>query len=243
MVVSKAGQEDKPTTQYVYEYPDGTTAKLYINDDYVYPMSKEQPAFWINGEYWYPNPPTGTPAFRVSGKFVYEEGASDTPKYYLGWRELAALTGCAKLRQRSLPVSQEDAPTMPKEQTVTLDEVVEAIGGEVRKSVDKYFDFLQKTVSSYPLGDTELGGKARACAEKNITMARDYMHKLSRAKNFLEVVPIHTEFMQSQLGFMGEQIKSLGEIYTKAAEEMLHAPLQTEDAIRKLSSIISPSVR
>jgi hypothetical protein len=122
---------------------------------------------------------------------------------------------------------------MPKEQTVALDELVEAIGGEVRKAVDKYFDFLQKTVSSYPLGDTELGGKAKDCAEKNITMARDYMHKLSRAKNFLEVVPIHTEFMQSQLGFMGEQIKSLGEIYTKAAEEMLHAPLPT-NAIRHL---------
>jgi hypothetical protein len=93
------------------------------------------------------------------------------------------------------------------------------------------------------LGDTELGGKAKDCAEKNITMARDYMHKLSRAKNFLEVVPIHAEFMQSQLGFMGEQIKSLGEIYTKAATEVLNAPLQT-DAIRELTpSIIPPSVR
>jgi hypothetical protein len=59
-------------------------------------------------------------------------------------------------------------------------------------------------------------------------MARDYMHKLSRAKDFLEGVPIHTEFMQSQLGFMGEQIRSMGEIYTKAAAEVLHAPLQTD---------------
>ena len=38
-------------------------------------------------------------------------------------------------------------------------------------------------------------------------------------------MPIHSEFMQSQLGFMGEQIKSLGEIYTKAAAEVLNAPL------------------
>ena len=88
---------------------------------------------------------------------------------------------------------------MPKEQNVTLDQVVEVIGGEVRKAVDKCFDFLQKTVSSYPLGDTELDGKAKDCAEKNITIARDYMHKLTRAKNFLEAVPIHTEFMQSAL--------------------------------------------
>src|SRR5271169_4899317 len=115
---------------------------------------------------------------------------------------------------------------MQKDVTITLDQVDEYIREEARKAVNKYFDFLQKTVSSYPLGDTELGGKAKDCAEKNITIARDYMHKLSRAKNFLEAVPIHTEFMQFQLGCMGEQIKSLGEIYTKAAAEVLNAPLQ-----------------
>ena len=114
---------------------------------------------------------------------------------------------------------------MPKEQKVTLDEVMEAIGGEFRKAVDKYFDFLQKTVSSYPLGDTELGGKAKHCAEKNITMARNYMHKLSRAKDFLEVVPIHTEFMQSQLASFGEQVKRVGEAYTKVATYMLNTPI------------------
>jgi hypothetical protein len=108
---------------------------------------------------------------------------------------------------------------------ITLDQFAEQVREEVRKSVDKYLDFLQKTVSSYPLGETELGGKAKDCAEKNITIARDYMHKLSRAKNFLEAVPIQTEFMQSQLGSFGEQIKSLGEIYTKGAAEMLNAPL------------------
>jgi hypothetical protein len=55
---------------------------------------------------------------------------------------------------------------MPKEQKVTLDEVVEVIGGEVRRAVDKYFDFLQKTVASYPLGDTELGGKAKTAPRR-----------------------------------------------------------------------------
>jgi hypothetical protein len=69
---------------YVYDYPDGTTAKFFIHDDYVYAMSGEQPAFWVNGGYWYPNPPTGDPAFSVKGKFVYEHPASSTPKYYLG---------------------------------------------------------------------------------------------------------------------------------------------------------------
>jgi hypothetical protein len=108
---------------------------------------------------------------------------------------------------------------------ITLDQCTDQVREEIRKTADKYFDFLQKTVSSYPLGDTELGGKAEDCAEKNITIARDYLHKLSRAKNFLEAVPIQAEFMQSQLGSLGEQIKSLGEIYAKAAAEMLNTPL------------------
>jgi len=57
---------------YVYDYPSGSTARFYIDGEYVIPMSGTQPAFWINGDHWYPNPPTGTPAFSVSGKYVYE---------------------------------------------------------------------------------------------------------------------------------------------------------------------------
>ena len=108
---------------------------------------------------------------------------------------------------------------------VTLDQVTEVMRGEIRKAVDKNLDLLQKSVSSYPLGDTELGGKAKDCAEKNLAIARDYMYKLIQANNIMEVMPIHTEFMQSQLNLFGEQIKSLGEIYTKAAAEVINAPL------------------
>jgi len=109
---------------------------------------------------------------------------------------------------------------------ITLDQVTDVTRAEVRKAVDKNFDFLQKTVSSYPLGDTELGGKAKDFAEKNITIARDYVYKLIQANNILDVVPIQSEFVQSQLSLFSEQIKSLGEIYTKAATEMLNTPIK-----------------
>jgi hypothetical protein len=108
---------------------------------------------------------------------------------------------------------------------ITLDQVTEVMRGEIRKAVDKNLDLLQKSVSSYPLGDTELGGKAKDCAEKNLANARDYMYKLIQANNIMEVMPIHTEFVQSQLNLFGEQIKSLGEIYTKAAAEVINTPL------------------
>ena len=112
---------------------------------------------------------------------------------------------------------------------ITLDQLVGQIAEEVRGSVDKYLDFLQqnlqKTVSSFPLVGTDIGEIVKVSAEKNITMARDYAHKLSRAKDFMEVVPIQTEFMQSQLAAFGEQIKSLGEAYTKLATDVLKTPI------------------
>ena len=112
---------------------------------------------------------------------------------------------------------------------ITLDQLTEHIAAEIRGSVDKYLDFLQKnlrkTTSSYPLGGTELGEIVKVSAEKNITMARDYAHKLSRAKDFMEVVPIQTEFVQAQLASFGEQIKRLGEAYTKVATDVLNTPL------------------
>jgi hypothetical protein len=130
-----------------------------------------------------------------------------------------------------------------KDRKITLDQVTEVIAEELRGSVDKYLNFLQqnlqKTVSSYPLAGTDLGEIVKVSAEKNITIARDYAHKLSRAKDLLEVVPIQTEFMQSHLASFGEQIKSLGEAYAKVATDVLKtpvAPIQTEFMQSQLAS-------
>ena len=115
----------------------------------------------------------------------------------------------------------------PTDWNVTLDQVVDLVRDEVRGAVDKYCDLLQKTVSSSKLEGTELGEKVKDGAEKNIAMTRDYLHKLSQAKDFLEVVPIQTEFMRAQLDLFGEHIKSFGETYTKTATEMLNTPIRT----------------
>jgi hypothetical protein len=109
---------------------------------------------------------------------------------------------------------------------ITLDQLLEQIRLETLGAMDKYFALLHKTNATHPFVGTELGDKAKHFAEKNITNARDYVHKLSQAKDFLEAVPIQTEFMQSQLQTFGEQIKSLGETYTKAATEMLNTPIK-----------------
>jgi hypothetical protein len=88
---------------------------------------------------------------------------------------------------------------------------------QARRAVDTYFEFLKKTVSSYPSGGNELGEKFKIQAEQNITAVHELVKSLSHAKDFQEALRIQTEFMQTQLKAFGEQATSLGEAYAKAA--------------------------
>jgi len=88
---------------------------------------------------------------------------------------------------------------------------VEKTMEQARWAVDSYFIFVQKIISSYPSGGTELGEKLKSCAEKNITATHEFVQKLSQAKNFNDIILIQTEFMQTQLNSFGEQAKSIGE--------------------------------
>ncbi len=86
-----------------------------------------------------------------------------------------------------------------------------------RGVMGQYFNFLEQTLSSYPSGGTELGEELKSYAEKNIAAAQEYVNKLSQAKDLQDVVRIQIEFMQMQFNAFGEQTKSLGEAFTKAA--------------------------
>ena len=89
-----------------------------------------------------------------------------------------------------------------------------------------YFDVMKQTLSSYPLGGSELGEKLKSYAEKNVATAHEYLNKLSQARDLQDVVRIQTEFMQMQFNAFGEQTKSLGEAFTKAATDAVKAPFQ-----------------
>ena len=88
---------------------------------------------------------------------------------------------------------------------------------QAHEALEIYFDFLKRSVSSFPSGGTELGEKLKDQSVQNIIAVRELVKKLSQAKDFEEAFRIQTEFMQSQLQAFGEQIKSLGEAYTKEA--------------------------
>ncbi len=93
-------------------------------------------------------------------------------------------------------------------------------------AVDNYFNFIQKTMSSYPLGGTEFGEKLKSYAEKNIAATNEYVLKLSQAKDLQEAIRIQTEFVQTQFNAFGEQTKSLAETFTKAATEAVKMRFQ-----------------
>jgi hypothetical protein len=103
-------------------------------------------------------------------------------------------------------------------------EAIEQATEQTRGAVDSYFNFLQQTISSYPSGGTDLGDKLKSYAEKNIAATREFVVKLSQAKDFQDVVRIQTEFMQMQMNAFGEQVKSFGEASAKAAATMAKKP-------------------
>jgi len=105
-------------------------------------------------------------------------------------------------------------------------QVVEQTMEQMQGAVDNYFNFIQETMSSYPLGGTEFGEKLKSYAEKNIAATNEYVLKLSLAKDLQEAIRIQTEFVQTQFNAFGEQTKSLAETFTKAAREAVKMRFQ-----------------
>ena len=55
---------------------------------------------------------------------------------------------------------------------------------QAHQAVDTYFDFLKKSVSSFPTGGTEFGEKLKDQSVQNITAVHDLVKKLSSGKGF-----------------------------------------------------------
>lgn len=81
-------------------------------------------------------------------------------------------------------------------------------------ALDAYFEFLKKSVSSFPSGGTELGEKLKDQGVENINALQEVVKRLSQAESFEEALRIQTAFIHSQLNLLGKQATSLGEAYT-----------------------------
>ena len=83
-------------------------------------------------------------------------------------------------------------------------------------AMKNYFGWLQSAMSATPWGSTDLNKKLLEYAAENSSAAFGYVQNLTRAKNWEDVVRIQTEFMSTQLNSLNEQVKSIGDAYTKS---------------------------
>ena len=88
-----------------------------------------------------------------------------------------------------------------------------------KHAMENYSQWLQNAMSAFPWSNTNLNRILLSNATQNVTATFAFMHKLSQAKSFQEVVKIQTEFMNAQLSSLNDQAKVIGEIYTKAAQD------------------------
>jgi hypothetical protein len=111
--------------------------------------------------------------------------------------------------------------------TTSAAHTAEQITKQTQGAMENYFGWLQTSMSALPWSNTNLNRILLQNATKNVTATVAFMHKLSQAKSFQEVVKIQTEFMEKQVNSFTEQAKILGEIYAKAAEDAVKTPFST----------------
>ena len=63
-------------------------------------------------------------------------------------------------------------------------QAVEETKEQALGAADTYFDFLNKTVASFPSGGTDFGEKLKSYAEKNIAATHEFIKQLSGRRTF-----------------------------------------------------------
>ncbi len=105
--------------------------------------------------------------------------------------------------------------------TATVAQTAEQMTKQTRGVMENYFGWLQNTMSAFPWSNTNLNRILFSNATQNVTDTFAFVQKLSRAKDFQEVVKIQSEFMEAQINSFNEQAKVLSELYTKAAQDAM----------------------
>jgi phasin len=74
------------------------------------------------------------------------------------------------------------------------------------------------------VGALDISKKAMTFAERNVLSAFELAQKIVQTKDAQELVRMQTEFLQSQMQALGEQVKDLGETISKAAMDSAKIP-------------------
>src|SRR4051812_20599783 len=102
--------------------------------------------------------------------------------------------------------------------------MAEASFEQARQTFEKFLTSAQATAgtieergASVRGGAKDIGQKAVAYAEKNVHASLDYAQSLLKAKDFTEVVRLHSDYVQGQMRSLAEQASEMGQIVSKAA--------------------------
>jgi phasin len=113
---------------------------------------------------------------------------------------------------------------IPKEMRAVAEQSVE----QAKLAFSSYLQAAQEAVSSFDqwvranqVGAQGLCNKAMNFAQRNVLSAFEFAEKIVQAKDIKELIQTQTEFVQSQMQVLSEQVKDLGEAATQAAMDSL----------------------
>jgi phasin len=94
---------------------------------------------------------------------------------------------------------------------------------QARRAFDTFMSAAQQAATSADkqtaaarAGAKEVGALAVRCAERNIASSFEFAQQLIRAKDFEEVMALHTDYVKRQIAALSDQVKEL----TKEAAKM-----------------------
>jgi phasin len=116
---------------------------------------------------------------------------------------------------------------IPNEMRAVAERSVE----QAKLAFNNYMQAAQEAVSTFEervkasqVGAQGISKKAMSFAERNVLSAFEFAQKIVQAKDIQELVRMQTEFVQSQIQVLTEQVKDLGETATKSAMESVKTP-------------------
>ena len=116
---------------------------------------------------------------------------------------------------------------IPNEMRAVAERSVE----QAKLAFNSYIQAAQEAVSTFEervkasqVGPQGISKKAMSFAERNVLSAFEFAQKIVQAKDIQELVRMQTEFVQSQIQVLSEQVKDFG----KAATETLRASGERE---------------
>ena len=104
----------------------------------------------------------------------------------------------------------------------SVDQAKSAFTGYMR-AAEEAVSTLEDRVKASQVGAQDIGNEAMHFAERYVVSAFELAQKLLQAKDIQELVRIQTEFVQSQMRVLAEQVKDLGDTVSKTAIDSMKA--------------------